>query len=122
MFSESSGKIINIASVLSFQGGINVIAYAASKHGLAGLTRAPCNDWAGKGINVNAIAPGFFETGFSQALKKDDKRSRAIIGRTPAGRSGNPEDIAGAALFLASLPSDFVNGIILPAGGGSMSW
>ena len=122
MLSKKKGKIINIASVLSFQGGINVVAYGVSKHGLAGLTRALCNDWAGKGINVNAIAPGFFETEFTAALKKDDERSRAIISRTPAGRWGNPEDIAGAALFLASPASDFVNGVILPVDGGWMSW
>ncbi len=122
MLGKGKGKIINIASVLSFQGGINVIAYAASKHGIAGLTKALANDWASKGINVNAIAPGFFATELTEALQRDPERSRSIINRTPAGRWGRPGDIAGATLFLASPASDFVHGVTLPVDGGWMAW
>ncbi len=122
MLGKGRGKIINIASVLSFQGGIDVVAYSASKHGVAGLTKALANDWASKGINVNAIAPGFFVTEFTEAIQRDQERFRSITGRTPAGRWGNPEDIAGAALFLASPASDYVHGVILPVDGGWMAW
>lgn len=122
MLKKARGKIINIGSVLAFQGGINVVGYAASKHGLAGLTKGLANEWARKGINVNAIAPSFFITEFTDAIQKDRERSEAIIGRTPAGRWGKSEDIAGAAVFLASPASDFINGVILPVDGGWMAW
>lgn len=123
MLKKGKGKIINIASVLSFQGGINIVAYTSAKHGVAGLTRALANDWAGKGINVNAIAPGYFDTEFTGALQKDPERSKSILGRTPAGRWGDPlEDIAGAAVFLASPASDFIHGVILPVDGGWLAW
>lgn len=121
MLKKGRGKIINIASVLSFQGGVNVVAYAASKHGIIGLTRAFANDWANKGINVNAIAPGWFVTEFTEAVRKDPERSKSIIGRTPAGRWGDPTDIAGAAVFLASPASDFLHGEILTVDGGWMA-
>jgi len=121
MLKKGKGKIINIASVLAFQGGINVMAYSASKHGIAGLTKAFANDWASKGINVNAIAPGFIVTKFTEALQKDPERSKAITGRTPAARWGEPMDIAGAAVFLASPASDFIHGVILPVDGGWMA-
>lgn len=122
MLEEGKGKIINIASVLAFQGGINVAAYSVSKHGIAGLTKALANDWAGKGINVNAIAPGWITTEFTEALQRDPTRAQSIIQRTPAGRWGNPENIVGAAVFLASPASDFVHGVILPVDGGWMAW
>jgi 2-deoxy-D-gluconate 3-dehydrogenase len=121
MLSKGKGKIINVASVLSFQGGLNVMAYAASKHGIAGLTRALTNDWAGKGVNVNAIAPGYVVTDFTSALQKDPVRSQAITARTPAGRWAKPSDLAGATVFLASPASDYVHGIILPVDGGWMA-
>ena len=122
MLNNGRGKIINIASVLAFQGGINIVAYAAAKHGVAGLTKALANDWASKGINVNAIAPSYFATNFIEPLMRDPVRSKAILGRIPAGRWGRPEDIAGAAVFLASPASDFVHGAILPVDGGWMAW
>jgi 2-deoxy-D-gluconate 3-dehydrogenase len=122
MLKKARGKIINICSVLAFQGGINVVGYAASKHGLAGLTKALANEWARKGINVNAIAPSFFITEFTDAIQRDRERSEAITSRTPAGRWGKSEDIAGAAVFLASPASDFVHGVILPVDGGWMAW
>ena len=122
MLKKGRGKIINIASVLAFQGGANVAAYAASKHGVSGLTKSLANEWAGKGINVNALAPGFFATELTEALQKDRERSRSITGRTPAGRWGKVEDIAGAAVFLASPASDFVHGVIIPVDGGWMAW
>lgn len=112
------GKIINIASLLSFQGGLNVPAYAASKSALAGLTRELSNEWAGKGINVNAIAPGYFRTDNTEALQKDETRNRQILERIPAGRWGETSDIEGAAVFLASRASDYVNGHILAVDGG----
>jgi len=122
MLEEGQGKIINIASVLAFQGGINVVAYAAAKHGIAGLTKALANDWAIKGVNVNAIAPAFFATEFTEALQHDPDRSKAITSRTPAARWGDPREIAGMALFLASPASNFVHGAILPVDGGWMAW
>src|SRR5262249_27373344 len=112
------GKIINIASMLSFQGGIRVASYTAAKSGLAGLTRLMANEWAAKGVNVNAIAPGYFETNNTEALRKDPTRSRDILARIPAGRWGKPEDLAGAAVFLASSASDYVHGTILAVDGG----
>lgn len=112
------GKIINIASLLSFQGGLNVPAYAASKSAVAGLTREMSNEWAGKGINVNAIAPGYFRTDNTEALQKDETRNRQILERIPAGRWGETADLGGAAVFLASRASDYVNGQILAVDGG----
>lgn len=112
------GKIINIASMLSFQGGIRVASYTASKSGLAGLTRLMANEWAAKGINVNAIAPGYFETNNTEALRQDPVRSRDILARIPAGRWGKPDDLGGAAVFLASAASDYVHGTILAVDGG----
>ncbi len=112
------GKIINIASMLSFQGGIRVASYAASKSGIAGVTRLLANEWAGKGINVNAIAPGYFSTNNTEALRADETRSRDILARIPAGRWGSPADLAGAVVFLASRAADYVHGTILPVDGG----
>lgn len=112
------GKIINVASLLSFQGGLNVPAYAASKSAVAGLTREMSNEWAGKGINVNAIAPGYFRTDNTEALQKDETRNRQILERIPAGRWGETADLGGAAVFLASRASDYVNGQILAVDGG----
>jgi 2-deoxy-D-gluconate 3-dehydrogenase len=112
------GKVINVASLLSFQGGIRVASYTASKSGLAGLTRLLANEWAAKGLNVNAIAPGYFETNNTEALRADPDRSRQILERIPAGRWGEPADLAGAAVFLASSASDYVHGVVLPVDGG----
>ena len=112
------GKIVNIASLLSFQGGIRVPSYTASKHGVAGLTKLMANEWAGRGLNVNAIAPGYIETNNTEALRADPDRSRAILERIPAGRWGRPEDIAQTAVFLAAPASDYVNGAILNVDGG----
>lgn len=112
------GKIINIASMLSFQGGIRVASYTASKSALAGITRLLANEWAKHGINVNAIAPGYFATNNTDALRKDPQRNRDILARIPAGRWGEPPDLAGAAVFLASAASDYVHGTILPVDGG----
>lgn len=112
------GKIVNIASMLSFQGGIRVPSYTASKSGLMGLTRALANEWAGKGINVNAIAPGYFATNNTAALQADPKRSAEILGRIPAGRWGQPAELGGAAVFLASDAADYVHGTTLAVDGG----
>jgi 2-dehydro-3-deoxy-D-gluconate 5-dehydrogenase len=112
------GKIINIASMLSFQGGIRVASYTASKSGLAGLTRILANEWAGKGINVNAIAPGYVSTHNTTALRADETRNREILARIPAGRWAKPADIGGAAIFLASAAADYVHGAVLPVDGG----
>ncbi len=112
------GKIINIASMLSFQGGIRVPSYTASKSGLAGLTRLLACEWAGKGLNVNAIAPGYVATNNTQQLREDPERNAAILGRIPAGRWGVPSDCGGAAVFLASHAADYVHGIVLPVDGG----
>jgi 2-deoxy-D-gluconate 3-dehydrogenase len=118
MAAHGGGKIVNIASLLSFQGGIRVPAYAASKSAVAGLTRALANEWAAQGINVNAIAPGYFDTNNTAALRADPVREPAILARIPAGRWGQPQDLAGAAVFLASRASDYVHGIVLPVDGG----
>jgi len=118
MAAHGGGKIINIASLLSFQGGIRVPAYAASKSAIAGLTRALANEWAAQGINVNAIAPGYFDTNNTAALRADPVREPAILARIPAGRWGQPQDLGGAAVFLASHASDYVHGIVLPVDGG----
>lgn len=112
------GRIVNIASLLSFQGGIRVASYTASKSGLAGLTRLLACEWAGRGINVNAIAPGYIESNNTQALRADAERNAAILGRIPAGRWGKPSDIGGAAVFLASDAAAYVHGAILPVDGG----
>ena len=112
------GKIVNIASLLSFQGGIRIPSYTASKSGLAGLTRLLACEWAAKGINVNAIAPGYFETNNTEALRKDPDRNAAILGRIPAGHWGRPDELGGAAVFLASPASDYVHGVVLPVDGG----
>jgi 2-deoxy-D-gluconate 3-dehydrogenase len=118
MLAQGGGKIINVASVLAFQGGIRVPAYTASKHAVAGLTKALANEWAGRGINVNAIAPGYMATDNTQALRDDPQRSRQILDRIPAGRWGAPEDLVGAALFLASPAADYVHGHVLVVDGG----
>ena len=118
MAQHGGGKIVNIASLLSFQGGIRVPAYTASKSAVAGLTRALANEWAAQGINVNAIAPGYFDTNNTAALRADPVREPAILARIPAGRWGQPDDLAGAAVFLASRASDYVHGIVLPVDGG----
>jgi 2-deoxy-D-gluconate 3-dehydrogenase len=114
------GKIVNIASLLSFQGGITVPAYAASKGGVAQLTRALANEWASKRINVNAIAPGYMRTDNTAALQKDETRNRQIMERIPAGRWGEPEDVTGAAVFLSSTASDYVHGHVIVVDGGWM--
>jgi 2-deoxy-D-gluconate 3-dehydrogenase len=115
---RARGKIVNIASMLSFQGGVRVAAYTASKSGLAGLTKLLANEWAPHGINVNAIAPGYFATNNTTALRDDEKRSAEILARIPAGRWGERSDLAGAAVVLASSASDYVHGVILPVDGG----
>ncbi|MCS2608653.1 2-dehydro-3-deoxy-D-gluconate 5-dehydrogenase KduD [Halomonas dongshanensis] len=112
------GKIINIASMLSFQGGIRVPSYTASKSGVLGLTRLLANEWASRGINVNAIAPGYMATNNTEALRNDPERSREILARIPAGEWGTPDDIAGAAIFLASDASNYVQGHTLAVDGG----
>jgi 2-deoxy-D-gluconate 3-dehydrogenase len=118
MLARGHGKIIFTASLLSFQGGITVPGYTAAKHGIAGLTKALANEWAARGVNVNAIAPGYIATDNTQALQDDPARSAAILERIPAARWGRPEDLAGATVFLASSASDYVHGTILPVDGG----
>jgi 2-deoxy-D-gluconate 3-dehydrogenase len=118
MIARGSGKIINIASMLTFQGGIRVPSYTASKSGVGGLTKLLANEWAAKGINVNAIAPGYIATNNTAALQGDETRNRQIMERIPAGRWGDPSDIGGAAVFLASRASDYVQGHILAVDGG----
>jgi 2-deoxy-D-gluconate 3-dehydrogenase len=115
---ERTARVIPIASVLSFQGGIRVASYTASKSGLAGLVRLLANEWAAKGINVNAIAPGYVVSNNTEALRNDPDRSADILKRIPAGRWGRPDDIGGAAVFLASSAADYVHGIVLPVDGG----
>jgi 2-dehydro-3-deoxy-D-gluconate 5-dehydrogenase len=118
MVGRGSGKIVNIASLLSFQGGIRIASYTAAKSGLAGLTRLLACEWADKGINVNAIAPGYVKTSNTQALRDDPVRYKAILDRIPAGRWADPNDIAGAVVFLSSPSADYVHGVTLPVDGG----
>jgi 2-deoxy-D-gluconate 3-dehydrogenase len=118
MLERGSGKIIFTASMLSFQGGINVPGYTAAKSGIAGLTRALANEWAAHGVNVNAIAPGYIATDNTAALRADPGRSRSILERIPAGRWGRGDDLGGAVVFLSSAASDYVSGTILPVDGG----
>ncbi len=120
MIARGSGKIIFTASLLTFQGGINVPGYSASKGGIGQLTKALANEWAGKGVNVNAIAPGYIATDNTEALRNDPDRFKAILERIPAGRWGTPEDFGGPAVFLASKAADYVNGEILTVDGGWM--
>ena len=120
MVKRGRGKIIFTASLLSFQGGINVPSYTAAKSGIAGLTKALANEWASHGVNVNAIAPGYIATDNTEALRDDEGRSAAILERIPAGRWGEGSDLAGATVFLASRASDYVSGIVLPVDGGWM--
>lgn len=112
------GKIINIASMLSYQGGYRVASYCASKSAIMGITKSLCNEWASKGINVNAIAPGYFETNNTKDIRNDQNRNEAILDRIPAGRWGNPSDLIGAIIFLSSKASDYVNGFTLAVDGG----
>ncbi|MFC0214946.1 2-dehydro-3-deoxy-D-gluconate 5-dehydrogenase KduD [Paenibacillus chartarius] len=121
MIERGSGKIINIASMLSFQGGINVPGYTASKHGVAGLTKAFANEWAGKGVQVNAIAPGYIETNNTAPIISDEKRYNSILERIPAGRWGVTQDLKGPAVFLASSASDYLSGHVLCVDGGWMA-
>jgi len=118
MLDQGRGKIINIASMLSFQGGIRVPSYTASKSGVAGITKLLANEWGARGVNVNAIAPGYIATDNTAQLRADADRSKAILDRIPAGRWGEPSDLGGAAVFLASSASDYVNGHILAVDGG----
>lgn len=118
MIERGKGKIVFTASLLSFQGGINVPSYAASKSAIAGLVKALSNEWVSKGVTVNAIVPGYFSTDNTSALRADADRSRAILDRIPAGRWGQPDDIGGATVFLCSEASDYVSGITLPVDGG----
>lgn len=118
MVARGRGKIIFTASLLSFQGGITVPGYTAAKHGIVGLTKALANEWAPHGVNVNAIAPGYIATDNTQALRDDPTRSRAILDRIPAGRWGSADDLAGAAVFLASDAAAYIHGTVLPVDGG----
>jgi len=118
MLAQGRGKIINIASMLSFQGGIRVPSYTASKSGVAGITKLLANEWGARGVNVNAIAPGYIATDNTAQLRADAERSKSILDRIPAGRWGEPSDLGGAAVFLASSASDYVNGHILAVDGG----
>lgn len=121
MIDRGAGKIINVASLLSFSGGVNVIAYTASKSGVAGLTRGLANEWARLGVNVNAIAPGYFHTEATAALQADAGRYEALRARIPAGRWGEPDELGGTVVYLASSASDYVHGHILAVDGGWMS-
>ncbi|MFK7943570.1 MAG: 2-dehydro-3-deoxy-D-gluconate 5-dehydrogenase KduD [Paracoccaceae bacterium] len=118
MARDAGGRIVNIASLLSFQGGIRVPAYTASKHGVAGLTKLLANEWSAHGINVNAVAPGYIATNNTTALREDPKRSAEILSRIPAGRWGDPSDIAGAVTFLCAPASGYVTGAVLNVDGG----
>jgi len=121
MIERKKGKIINVASLLSFSGGITVPAYTASKHAIAGITKALANEWAASGVQVNAVAPGYFVTDNTEALRADQKRSAEILARIPAGKWGQPEDLAGAVVFLASPAADYINGHVLVVDGGWMA-
>lgn len=121
MLAQGEGKIINIASLLTFQGGVFVPSYAAAKGGVGQLTKAFANEWASRGVNVNAIAPGYMETDNTSALRADPVRSRQILERIPAGRWGQPEDLGGAVVFLASRASNYLHGHVLVLDGGWMS-
>jgi 2-deoxy-D-gluconate 3-dehydrogenase len=121
MVERGRGKVIFTASMLSFQGGVNVVGYAAAKSAIAGLTRALANEWAGHGVNVNAIAPGYIATDNTRPLRDQPERNRAILERIPAGRWGSPEDLAGATVFLASEAAAYVNGTVLAVDGGWLS-
>ena len=120
MLAKGHGRIINIASLLSFQGGINVPAYTASKHAIAGVTKALANEWGAKGVTVNAIAPGYISTDNTQALRNDVDRNTSILARIPIGRWGTPEDLAAVAVFLASPAASYINGEIITVDGGWM--
>jgi 2-deoxy-D-gluconate 3-dehydrogenase len=121
MAERGHGKIVSIASLLAFQGGLRVASYAASKHGVAGITKALANEWGPLGVQVNAIAPGYIATDNTTALREDPDRSRSILERIPAGRWGNASDIAGSAVFLSSAAADYVNGHVLVVDGGWMA-
>lgn len=121
MLEQGQGKIINVASMLSYFGGYTVPAYAASKGGVAQLTKALANEWAGRGVNVNAVAPGYMDTAMNTALVNDPVRNEQILARIPAGRWGTGEDMQGAVIFLASSYSDYINGAIIPVDGGFLS-
>lgn len=121
MVERGQGKIINLASMLSFQGGFRIPAYAASKGAVVQLTKALCNEWAPHGVNVNAVAPGYFDTDMNSALLADAARHQQISDRIPAGRWGRPEDMAGAVVFLASAASDYIHGTVIPVDGGWLS-
>lgn len=121
MVRQGRGRIISIASLLSFQGGINVAAYTTSKHGVVGITRALANEWSGMGVNVNAVAPGYIVTNNTAALREDPQRGSDILSRIPMGRWGDPQDIAGPVAFLAGPDADYVTGHVLVADGGWMS-
>jgi 2-deoxy-D-gluconate 3-dehydrogenase len=118
MLARGSGKVVFIASLLSFQGGINIPSYTASKSGIAGLTKALANEWAGRGVNVNAVAPGYVVTDNTEALREDSDRYGQILARIPAGRWAEPGEIAGAVVFLCSAAADYVHGVVLPVDGG----
>jgi 2-deoxy-D-gluconate 3-dehydrogenase len=120
MLAQGRGKIVMVSSLLAFQGGITVPAYAASKGGVAQLTKALANEWAGRGVNVNAIAPGYMNTEMNEALINNPARNQQILDRIPAGRWGQSEDMKGAAVFLASDASDYISGVIIPVDGGWM--
>ncbi|NYI06608.1 SDR family oxidoreductase [Allostreptomyces psammosilenae] len=121
MLERGSGKIVNIASLLAFQGGLNVASYAAAKHAVAGLTKALANEWSAHGVQVNAVAPGYISTDNTAPLRAEERREREIRARIPAGRWGTPEDVAGAVVFLASPAADYVSGHVLVVDGGWMS-
>jgi 2-deoxy-D-gluconate 3-dehydrogenase len=118
MVAQGSGRIINVASMLTFQGGINVVAYTASKHAIAGLTKALASEWAASGVTVNAIAPGYMATDNTAALRADVDRERSIVARIPAGRWGTPADLQGAFVFLASDAAAYITGTVVPVDGG----